>query len=256
MTVRVAIAGANGQMGTMVSNLVLAQPDMELVAAFDLAGGKQVGKITVSPSSEIDGVLKATRPQVLIDFTVAKAAVANAKAAAASGVGLVIGTTGFDEAQKAEMRKAIEKGRVAAIISPNFSYGVQVFFRVLREAASRLEGCDIEIVEAHHNKKKDAPSGTALKAADVISSALREKPKYVYGREGAAPRGKEIGIHAVRGGDIVGDHTVLFACDGERLEIKHQVHSRQAFAAGAVKAARWIASQKPGLYSMDDLLRE
>ena len=255
MTVKVAIAGIGGQMGTMISNLVLAQPDMELVAGFDLAAGKPVGKISVSLASDMDKVLKATKPDVLIDFTVAKAAVANVKAAAASGVNLVVGTTGFDEAQKAEMKKAIEAGKVAAIISPNFSYGVQVFFKVLREAASRLEGCDIEIIEAHHNRKKDAPSGTALKAADVISSALREKPKYVYGREGAAPRGKEIGIHAVRGGDIVGDHTVLFACDGERMEIKHQVHSRQAFASGAVKAARWIAAQKPGLYSMDDMFR-
>ncbi len=256
MTVKVAIAGANGQMGTMIAGIVLAQPDMELVAAFDLTAGKPVGKIAVSSASDMDKVLKATKPDVLIDFTVAKAAVANVKTAAADHVNLVVGTTGFDEAQKAEMKKAIETGSIAGIISPNYSYGVQVFFKVLREAASRLGGCDIEIVEAHHNKKKDAPSGTALKAADVIASALREKPKYVYGREGAAPRGKEIGIHAVRGGDIVGDHTVLFACDGERMEIKHQVHSRQAFAAGAVKAARWIARQKPGLYSMDDMFKE
>lgn len=256
MTIRVAISGANGQMGTMISNIVLTQPDMELVAAFNLSAGKPVGKITVSHASDMDKVLKATKPDVFIDFTVAKAAVGNVKTAAANGVNLVVGTTGFDEAQKAEMKKAIEAGNVAAIISPNYSYGVQVFFKVLREAASRLEGCDIEIIEAHHNKKKDAPSGTALKAADVISSALHEKPPYVYGREGAAPRGKEIGIHAVRGGDIVGDHTVLFACDGERMEIKHQVHSRQAFAAGAVKAARWIAAQKPGIYSMDDMFKE
>jgi 4-hydroxy-tetrahydrodipicolinate reductase len=256
MTVKVAIAGANGQMGTMISNVVLSQPDMELVAAFNLSEGKPVGNIKVSHAKDMDRVLKATKPDVLIDFTVAAASVQNVKIAAANGVGLVIGTTGFDEAQKAEIKKAVETGKVAAILSPNYSVGVQVFLKLLREAAKRLEGCDIEIIEAHHNKKKDAPSGTALKAADVIASALPAKPQYVYGREGVAPRAKEIGIHAVRGGDIVGDHTVLFACEGERIEIRHQAHSRQMFAAGAVKAARWIASQKPGFYSMDDMYRE
>ncbi len=256
MTVKVAIAGINGRMGQMITDALLAQPDLALVAGFDLQGGRQVDKITVSPASDMDKVLKAVKPDVLIDFTIAAASVQNAKTAAANGVGLVIGTTGFDEAQKAEIRKAVEAGKVAAIISPNYSVGVQVFLKLLREAAKRLEGCDIEIIEAHHNRKKDAPSGTALKAADVIASALPQKPKYVYGREGVAPRAKEIGIHAVRGGDIVGDHTVLFACEGERIEVKHQAHSRQMFAAGAVKAARWIASQKPGFYSMDDMFRE
>jgi 4-hydroxy-tetrahydrodipicolinate reductase len=253
--VRVAITGINGRMGTMVSELVLAQPDMELVAGFDLQGGRQVGPIRVSDVKDIDGVLKAVRPDVLIDFTSASAVVGNVKAAAANGVNLVVGTTGFDDAQRAEMAGAIKAGGVAAIISPNFSIGVQVFLKLLAQAARDLEGCDIEIIEAHHNKKKDAPSGTALKAAEAISSALSEKPRLVYGREGVAPRGKEIGIHAVRGGDIVGDHTVLFACEGERIEIKHQAHSRSAFAAGAVKAARWIVGQKPGLYSMGDMMK-
>jgi 4-hydroxy-tetrahydrodipicolinate reductase len=252
--IRVAITGINGRMGTMITDIVLAQPDMELVAGFNLSEGRPVGKIKVAHVRDMDRVLKATKPDVLIDFTVAQAAVENVRTAAANGVGLVVGTTGFDEAQKAAMKQAIEAGKVAAIISPNYSVGVQVFLKLLREAARRLDGdCDIEIVEAHHNKKRDAPSGTALKAADVIASALKEKPPYVYGREGVAPRGREIGIHAVRGGDIVGDHTVLFACEGERIEIKHQAHSRQAFASGAVKAARWIVAQKPGLYSMDDM---
>lgn len=252
--VRVAIAGINGRMGTMVSDIVLAQPDMELVAGFDLSAGKQVGPVKVSSARDIDSVLKAVKADVLIDFTAPSAAVGNVKAAAANGVRMVVGTTGFDEAQKKEMADAIAKGNVAAIISPNFSVGVQVFLKLLAEAARDLEGCDIEIIEAHHNKKKDAPSGTALKAAEVISGALKEKPPLVYGREGVAPRGKEIGVHAVRGGDIVGDHTVLFACEGERIEIKHQAHSRSAFASGAVKAARWLVSQKPGLYSMSDMV--
>jgi 4-hydroxy-tetrahydrodipicolinate reductase len=254
--VRVAITGINGRMGTMVSDIVSSQPDMELVAGFDLAEGRQVGPIKVSNVRDIYTVLKTARPDVLIDFTAAGAAVNNVKAAAACGVNLVVGTTGFDDRQKKEMADAIKAGRVAAIISPNFSIGVQVFLKLLAEAAKNLEGCDIEIIEAHHNKKKDAPSGTALKAAEVISGALSEKPKLVYGREGVSPRGKEIGIHAVRGGDIVGDHTVLFACEGERIEVKHQAHSRSAFASGAVKAARWVVGQKPGLYAMGDMLKK
>ncbi|CAJ36117.1 4-hydroxy-tetrahydrodipicolinate reductase [Methanocella arvoryzae] len=257
MVIKVAITGINGRMGTMISDAALAQPDMEIVAGFDLVAGKKIGNITVSSVSDIDRVLKATKPDVLIDFTVAAACVNNVKAAAANGVSVVVGTTGFDEAQNAEMKNAIEAGKIRAIISPNYSFGVQVFLKLLREAAKNLGDCDIEIIEAHHNKKKDAPSGTALKAADVISSALAEKPEYVYGREGTAPRtAGEIGIHAVRGGDIVGDHTALFACDGERIEIKHQLHSRQALASGAVKAARWIVSREPGIYSMDDVFKD
>lgn len=253
--VRVAITGINGRMGTMVSDIVLSQPDMELVAGFDLTEGKQVGPIKVSNVKDIDKILKTVKPDVLIDFTAAGAVVNNVRAAAANGVNLVVGTTGFDEKQKKEMADAIKEGKVAAIISPNFSVGVQVFLKLLSEAAKNLDGCDIEIIEAHHNKKKDAPSGTALKAAEIISSALKDKPKLVYGREGVAPRGKEIGVHAVRGGDIVGDHTVLFACEGERIEVKHQAHSRSAFASGAVKAARWLVTQKPGLYAMSDMVK-
>jgi 4-hydroxy-tetrahydrodipicolinate reductase len=254
--VRVAITGINGRMGTMISDIVLSRPDMELVAGFDLAEGKQVGPVKVSSTNDIEKVLKAVKPDVLIDFTIASAAVNNVKAAAASGVNVVVGTTGFSEAQMKEMADAINKGKVAAIISPNFSIGVQVFLKLLAQAAKDLEGCDIEIIEAHHNKKKDAPSGTALKAAEVIAGALKEKPPFVYGREGVAPRGKEIGIHAVRGGDIVGDHTVLFACEGERIEVKHQAHSRSAFASGAVRAAGWIVSQKPGLHAMSDMVKQ
>ncbi|MDL5502021.1 MAG: 4-hydroxy-tetrahydrodipicolinate reductase, partial [Candidatus Methanoperedens sp.] len=135
----------------------------------------------------------------------------------------------------------------------NFSIGVNVFWGLLAEAAKRLDDYDIEIIEAHHNQKKDAPSGTAMKAAEVISNTLGGK-ELVYGRHGIAPRHKEIGIHAVRGGDIVGDHTVLFAGDGERIEIKHQAHSRQAFAKGAVTAALWVSKAQPGIYEMADVL--
>jgi 4-hydroxy-tetrahydrodipicolinate reductase len=179
--------------------------------------------------------------------------VKNVIAGAGKKVNLVVGTTGFTPEQKALMEKAIKENGVAAVISPNFSIGVNVFWGLLAEAAKSLSDYDIEIIEAHHNQKKDAPSGTAVKAAEVISKTLGGK-ELVYGRHGLSPRKQEIGIHAVRGGDIVGDHTVLFAGDGERIEIKHQAHSRQAFAKGAVKAAVWVSSAPPGVYEMADVL--
>jgi 4-hydroxy-tetrahydrodipicolinate reductase len=168
------------------------------------------------------------------------------------GVNLVVGTTGFSADQMDQMKKAID-GQVVAVISPNFSIGVNVFWKLLAVAANALKEYDIEVIEAHHNQKKDAPSGTALAAIDVLKNALGIT-EVVHGRKGVALRGKEIGVHAVRAGDIVGDHTVLFAGPGERIEIKHQAHSRTAFASGAVRAARWVAKAAPGVYSMSDVL--
>jgi 4-hydroxy-tetrahydrodipicolinate reductase len=197
--------------------------------------------------------LKKNQVDVLIDFTAAMATEVNAPIAARCGVNLIIGTTGLTTQQRKVIDTAIEENQVRAIISPNYSIGVNVFFKIIREAAKYLADYDIEIIETHHNQKKDAPSGTALRAADVISDAVGGK-KYIYGREGIAPRGKEIGIHAVRAGDITGDHTVLFAGNSERIEIRHIAHSPQIFAKGAVHAAEWICKQKPGIYSMDDVL--
>lgn len=141
------------------------------------------------------------------------------------------------------------------MISSNYSIGVGIFFKLCREAAKNLGlDYDVEIIEAHHNQKKDAPSGTAMTAAEIISEELGGK-EFVYGREGACPRGKEIGIHAVRGGDIVGDHTVMFIGNAERIEIRHQAHSREVFVAGAVMAAKWVVDQKKGVvYAMTDVL--
>jgi 4-hydroxy-tetrahydrodipicolinate reductase len=249
-------------MGKLIISNILKVEGARLSAAFDLVNiGLDVGEVAqlgtlnvlISDVKDIESVLKSSGTNVLVDFTIAGATVVNAPKAADCGVNLVIGTTGFTDDQKAIIEAAILKNNVSGIISPNYSVGVNVFFKVLREAARYLGEMDVEIIEAHHNQKKDAPSGTAKKAAEVISEALEGK-EYVYGREGLAPRGREIGIHAVRGGDIVGDHTVLFAGDGERIEIKHQAHSRQAFAGGAVKAAVWIASANPGIYTMEDIL--
>jgi 4-hydroxy-tetrahydrodipicolinate reductase len=260
--INVAVTGASGKMGRLIIDNILRSEELHLSAAFDLVNiGMDVGEVAqtgklnvpVSDVADMESVLKDTDTRVLVDFTIAGATIINAPRAAACGVNLVIGTTGFTPQQKKTIEDSIISNNVAGIISPNYSVGVNVFFRILREAAKYLGDADIEVIEAHHNQKKDAPSGTAKGAAEVISEVLGGK-EYVYGREGLAPRGKEIGIHAVRGGDIVGDHTVLFAGDGERIEIKHQAHSRQAFAGGAVKAAEWIAKAEPGLYTMQDIL--
>lgn len=260
--INVAVLGACGRMGSLIVENVTNSTDMQLVAAFDINNfGRDAGEfahvgnlgVQISDVKNLEAVLKKSKANVLIDFTVAGATIVNAPMAARAGVNLIIGTTGLTLEQRAVIDDAIKEGQVSAVISPNYSVGVNVFFKIIKEAAKYLADYDIEIIEAHHNQKKDAPSGTALRAADIISEALGGK-EYVYGREGIAPRGKEIGIHGVRAGDITGDHTVLFAGNSERIEIKHMAHSRQIFAKGAVRAAEWVCKQKPGIYSMDNVL--
>jgi 4-hydroxy-tetrahydrodipicolinate reductase len=252
--IKYAVTGAAGRMGTLVIQEASKVKDLVLVAGFDAVGaGKPLSvNVPVSNASQLREILAATKPDVLIDFTIASAAVENVCTAAEMGIDLVVGTTGFTPDQLAKMRGAIN-GKVAAVITPNFSVGVNLFWKIVAEAAAALKDYDIEIIEAHHNQKKDAPSGTALATVDAIKSVLGDVD-VVHGREGIRLRGKEIGVHAVRAGDIVGDHTVLFAGPGERLEIKHQAHSRTAFASGAVRAAAWVMGKKPGIYTMTDVL--
>lgn len=265
---RVALVGACGRMGQMIVRRLLGTGGLELSAAFDLVNvGQDIGEIVragaigvpVSDSKDLVEVLKSTSTDVLIDFTVAPATAVNAPAAAAAGVNLVIGTTGLSDAQKADIAKAVEDNGVAAIMSTNYSVGVGIFMKLVRQAARELTEMglagdyDVEVVEAHHNQKKDAPSGTAMTASEILSRELGGRP-LVYGREGICPRGNEIGIHSIRGGDIVGDHTVMFIGNSERIEICHQAHSREIFVAGAVMAAGWIAKQKKGVvYGTDDM---
>ena len=260
--INAAVVGACGRMGALIIENITNSPATQHVAAFDIGNiGKDAGEmarvgtlgIEVSDVKDLATVLNKTEADVLIDFTAAGATVVNAPIAAECGVNLIIGTTGLTQEQRVVIDNAILKNRVSAVIAPNFSVGVNVFFKIIKEAAKYLADYDIEIIEAHHNQKKDAPSGTALRAADVISEAVGGK-EYVYGREGIAPRDKEIGIHAVRGGDITGDHTVLFVGNSERIEISHMAHSRQIFAKGAVRAAEWVCAQDPGIYNMDDVL--
>ncbi|MDD2438861.1 MAG: 4-hydroxy-tetrahydrodipicolinate reductase [Methanosarcinaceae archaeon] len=260
--IKVAVIGACGRMGSLLVETITKTPKLQLSAAFDINNvGKDVGEmarigtlgIEVSDVKALEAVLKKSKTDVLIDFTVAGATVVNAPLVAACGVNLIIGTTGLSPEQRALIDEAIRENGIRAVISPNYSVGVNVFFKLIREAAQYLSDYDIEIIEAHHNQKKDAPSGTALRAAEVLSEAVGGK-EFVYGREGLAPRKNEIGIHAIRGGDITGDHTVLFVGSSERIEIKHMAHSRQIFVNGAVQAAAWVCAQEPGIYSMDDVL--
>ena len=262
--VRVALVGACGKMGSLIIRRVLATEGLTLSAAFDIVNlGKDIGEVIgagklnvpVSDSKDLSSVLKETKTDVLVDFTIAPATAANAPIAAAAGVNLIIGTTGLTAEQKTNITDAVIKNKVAAVISSNYSIGVGVFFKLIQEAARYLgNDYDVEIIEAHHNQKKDAPSGTAVTAAEIISKEMGGK-EFVFGREGICPRGKEIGIHAVRGGDIVGDHTVMFVGNSERIELRHQAHTREIFVGGAVMAAKWIVSQKKGIvYAMSDVL--
>ncbi|WNY27385.1 4-hydroxy-tetrahydrodipicolinate reductase [Methanolapillus ohkumae] len=261
--VRAAVIGACGRMGSLIIQKIMATDGICLSAAFDVANiGTDIGEfirvgklgVPVSDPKNLAAVLKESKTDVIIDFTIAAATAINAPAAASVGVNLIIGTTGLSAEQKTNIVSEISKNNVAAVISSNYSIGVNVFFKLLKEAAGYLGDYDIEIIEAHHNQKKDAPSGTAMTAADVISQALGGK-ELVFGREGVCPRGKEIGIHAVRGGDIVGDHTVMFVGNSERIEIRHQAHTREIFVGGAVMAAKWVCAQKKGVvYDMSDVL--
>ena len=263
--VRVAIAGASGRMGRMLIEAVLASPDLQLAGALDAAGnpslgadaGAFLGKNTdvLITSDVAQGLANA---QVLIDFTRPEGTLAHLAAAADKGVRVVIGTTGFDDAQKAQIAAFAQK--TAVVFSANMSTGVNVTFKLLEMAAKALQegGYDIEIIEAHHKHKVDAPSGTALKMGEVIAEAqgtnLADRAVYErYGHTGARVDGS-IGFATVRGGDIVGDHTVLFAGDGERIEISHKSSSRAGYAKGSLRAARYVAAHRTGLFDMYDVL--
>ncbi|PKL61821.1 MAG: 4-hydroxy-tetrahydrodipicolinate reductase [Methanomicrobiales archaeon HGW-Methanomicrobiales-2] len=249
--VKVVVSGALGRMGTMIGRIVNEAPDLELVGGIDVQEGTLFGTEVV-PSARIDEFLQAKRPDVLIDFTVAAAAVENIKAAARNNVALVVGTTGFSPEQRDVIRGTVE-GHVPAVISSNFSVGVNIFWKLVREAARQLGDYDIEVTEAHHRYKKDAPSGTAKTILEILDQELGNREK-VYGRVGETERKGEIGVHAIRGGDIVGDHAVLFAGNFECIEISHRAYDRAIFAQGAVRAARWVAGREPRIYTMQEVL--
>lgn len=262
--IKIAIAGASGRMGRALIEAVLRDPDLRLTAAFEMKGnphvGKDAGELAGSPCGVkiSDNVAKSLGGcDVLIDFTRPEGTIAHLAACRKEGVRMVIGTTGFGDAQKKEIADAARA--IAIAMSPNFSVGVNVAFRLLEVAAKALgKGYDVEIVEAHHRHKVDAPSGTALRMGEVVAQALGRdlRKSAIYGREGVTGERKDetIGFATVRGGDLVGEHTVLFIGAGERLEVAHRASSRANFANGALRAARFITSKKSGLFDMGDVL--
>jgi 4-hydroxy-tetrahydrodipicolinate reductase len=261
---KVAIAGASGRMGRMLIEAVADAEDCELAGALDVAASPGIGNdataflghaSSVCITADLHEGLKNAR--VLIDFTRPEGTLAHLKVCRELGVNLVIGTTGFSADQKAEIAAAAKD--IAIVMAPNMSVGVNVTLKLLAMAAKALStGYDIEIIEAHHRHKVDAPSGTALKMGEVIADALGRDLKdcAVYSREGVTGERdpSSIGFATIRGGDIVGDHTVLFAGTGERIEITHKSASRVTYAQGALRAVRFLAGQKTGLYDMFDVL--
>ena len=261
---RVAIAGASGRMGHMLIEAVREAPDCRLAGALDVAGGAAIGIDAGAFLGFTSGVpivsdLRAglADAQVLIDFTRPEGTLAHLAVCRELGVQMVIGTTGFSDAQKAEIAEAARD--IAIMMAPNMSVGVNVTLKLLEMAAKALAtGYDIEIIEAHHRHKVDAPSGTALKMGEVIAGALGRDLKdcAVYAREGITGERdpSTIGFSAIRGGDIVGDHTVLFAGTGERIEITHKAGSRATYAEGSLRAVRFLAGKRKGLFDMFDVL--
>lgn len=264
-TVRVAVIGAAGRMGRALIQAVSEGENTRLTAAIDRPGNSLIG----TDAGELAGIgklgvlvvdsIEAVKDDfdVLIDFTAPAATVANARFCAEHGKKMAIGTTGLTDAQKEELKQAAEK--TAILFAPNMSVGVNLCFKLLEIAAKVLgDEVDIEVLEAHHRHKVDSPSGTALRMGEVVADALGRSLKdvAVYGREGQdGPRKREtIGFATVRAGDIVGEHTVMFAADGERVEITHKATSRMNFARGAVRACRWLHDRPAGLFDMQDVL--
>lgn len=262
---RVAITGAAGRMGRMLVQAIQETEGLTLGAAFERPGltllGSDagelagLGKLGVTLSDDIAGHLDDF--DTLVDFSVPESTLAALVQCQAAGKRLVIGTTGFDEAGLAKIREA--SNHIAIFMAPNMSVGVNLVFKLLEVAATIMgDSADVEIIEAHHKHKVDAPSGTAVRMGEIVADALgRNLPDVaVYGREGitGARDPKTIGFETIRAGDIVGDHTVLFAGAGERIEITHRAHSRMNFAQGAMRAVQFLADQSGGLHDMQDAL--
>lgn len=266
--IKVAIAGCTGRMGRVLLECVAQADDMVLHAALDHSASAHLGKDTsefisasggdtrgVKVTADVAGALKGA--DVLIDFTRPEGTLHHLEICQSHGVNMVIGTTGFSAQQKAQLGAAAQK--IGIVFAPNMSVGVNLTFKLLETAAKVLaQGYDIEIIEAHHRHKVDAPSGTALGMGEVIARTLgRDLTQCaVYGRQGVTGERdpSTIGFATVRGGDIVGDHTVLFAGTGERIEITHKASSRATFALGALRAARFLQANAAGLYDMQDVL--
>ena len=262
----VVVAGAAGRMGKRLVDLVNAQAEAEIVGALEYSEHPFLGK----DAGEVAGIgrlgvplvgslkeLAGSGAQVMIDFTAPQATLANLEWAVAEKVAMVIGTTGMSLEERGLLAAAARE--IPVVFAPNMSVGVNVLFKVVAEVAAILgEDFDVEILEAHHRLKKDAPSGTAVRLGEIVAETLgRDYEKdAVFARQGFTGERtqREIGMQTLRAGDIVGEHTVMFGGMGERLEVIHRAHSRDNFASGAVRAALWLAGREPGLYDMQDVL--
>ncbi len=259
MAVDLIICGAFGRMGRAIQEMARDDADVRVVGLVEAAHHPRLREPvpTAGGSVSVSTAFPRAPGAVAIDFSSPEGAVAAAREAVVNGNPLVVGTTGLSEMQVHELEHAARK--IAVVYSANMSIGVNILWRLAREAA-RLLGryADVEIIEAHHGSKKDAPSGTALAAARAVAEGMGTDPQagMVFGRHGMVGerRREEIGIHAVRAGDIAGDHTVLFGMEGERLELVHRAHSQMAFARGAIMAAKFAVKAKPGMYSMAHVL--
>ena len=261
---KIAVAGASGRMGRMLIEAIVHDPDSTLSGALDVASAPSVGSDAAAFLGQPAGVLIESelskglaQSQFLIDFTRPEGTLQHLAYCAEHGIKMIIGTTGFDDAGKAAIQAAAKK--TAIVFAPNMSVGVNVTMKLLELAAKSFShGYDIEIIEAHHRHKVDAPSGTALKMGEVIADALGRdlKKDGVFARDGVTGERdpSSIGFATIRGGDIVGDHTVLFAGIGERIEITHKSSSRVTYAHGSLRAARFLQNKSTGLYDMQDVL--
>ena len=270
--IKLLILGPTGSMGKLISSQAITDKEIEVVAACDLTQiGKELGslvaiddlnKILIKDVNNLQEIINETKPEVVVDFTVAKATEKNCTICVKNGIRCVIGTTAMSKDFLDTFEELVGKNKAPAVISPNMATGVNILFKISGMLASYLKEWDIEIIEAHHHRKIDAPSGTAIKIGESVSDAIDTNLDEIakYGRERGPNKRlvgakNEIGIHSIRGGDIVGDHIVLYAGPGERIELKHQAHSRECFATGAIKAIKFVVRQNENrIYSMKDVL--
>lgn len=263
--IRAVVSGAAGRMGSRIIALMKETEELSLVGALENKGhqaiGKDagevagIGKTGIIISEDLESLINSC--DVIIDFTLPSATLGRLKTALKNRKAMVIGTTGFKKEEIADIRSLVNE--IPCLMAPNMSVGVNLLLKVIADIARVLkDDYDVEIIEAHHRMKKDAPSGTAIKMAQVIADALGRNLDEVgtYARKGMIgerPK-KEIGLQTIRAGDIIGEHTILFGGLGERIEVTHRVSSRDTFARGALRAALWVVNQKPGLYDMQDVL--
>lgn len=255
---RVAVAGASGKLGSIVCSLIQSHPGMELIVAIVSPDNPNLGKeifpgVTATSPADLESALYGI--DVYVDLTSPLAANQNLPRIPSTGVNSVIGTTSISPEVMKAFSMGVKENNLSAVVSPNFSVGVNVFWKTCENLADVLKDYDVEIIEVHHNKKKDAPSGTAARAAEIIASTAGIDD-VVHGRQGnVGARKREIGIHAVRAGDVVGEHTVMFAGKKERIELTHRAHSREAFAEGCLTAIEWVSGRKDGLvHGMSEVL--